>query len=72
MSSDMFGWGIFLISVGIPVVIVIWFLRRFRGTTSSIKNGVPAGYVETLSLFERAEVGFNLYYTFFRRGSRRS
>ena len=28
------------------------------------KNGVPAGYVETLSLFERAEVGFNLYYTF--------
>jgi hypothetical protein len=28
------------------------------------KNGVPIGYVETLSLFERAEVGFNLYYTF--------
>jgi hypothetical protein len=28
------------------------------------KNGVPAGYVELLSLFERAEVGFNLYYTF--------
>jgi hypothetical protein len=28
------------------------------------KNGVPMGYVETLSLFERAEVGFNLYYTF--------
>jgi hypothetical protein len=28
------------------------------------KNGVPAGYVETLSLFNRAEVGFNLYYTF--------
>jgi hypothetical protein len=27
-------------------------------------NGVPAGYVEVLSLFERAEVGFNLYYTF--------
>jgi hypothetical protein len=25
---------------------------------------VPAGYVELLSLFERAEVGFNLYYTF--------
>ncbi len=45
MSSDMFGWGIFLISFGIPVVIVIWFLRRFRGTTSSIKNGVPADAV---------------------------
>lgn len=28
------------------------------------KNGVPAGYVETLSLFEHSEVGFNLYYTF--------
>jgi len=28
------------------------------------KNGVPAGYVEMLSLFERTEVGFNLYYTF--------
>ena len=28
------------------------------------KNGVPAGYVELLSLFERAEIGFNLYYTF--------
>jgi len=28
------------------------------------KNGVPIGYVETLSLFERAEVGFNLFYTF--------
>ena len=28
------------------------------------KNGVPMGYVETLSLFERAEVGFNLFYTF--------
>jgi len=27
-------------------------------------NGVPAGYVEVLSLFERAEIGFNLYYTF--------
>lgn len=28
------------------------------------KNGVPVGYVEVLSLFERMEVGFNLYYTF--------
>ncbi len=28
------------------------------------KNGVPAGYVELLSICERAEVGFNLYYTF--------
>lgn len=29
-----------------------------------LKNGIPIGYVETLSLFERCEVGFNLYYTF--------
>jgi hypothetical protein len=28
------------------------------------KNGVPAGYVELLTFFERTEVGFNLYYTF--------
>ena len=28
------------------------------------KNGVPVGYFETLSLFDRMEVGFNLYYTF--------
>ena len=28
------------------------------------KNGVPAGYVEGLSLAERMEIGFNLYYTF--------
>ena len=28
------------------------------------KNGMPMGYIEILSLFERAEVGFNLYYTF--------
>ena len=28
------------------------------------KNGVPMGYVETLSKDSRCEVGFNLYYTF--------
>ena len=28
------------------------------------KNGVPIGYVETLTFFERIEIGFNLYYTF--------
>ncbi|MGB7922293.1 MAG: hypothetical protein WCF57_03525 [Pyrinomonadaceae bacterium] len=28
------------------------------------KNGVPVGYAEGLSLFERMEFGFNLYYTF--------
>ena len=29
-----------------------------------VKNGVPVGYVEGLSLFERMEIGFNIYYTF--------
>jgi hypothetical protein len=28
------------------------------------KNGVPHGYAEALSLFERTEVGLNLFYTF--------
>lgn len=28
------------------------------------KNGVPVCYVEGLSLFERMEIGFNVYYTF--------
>lgn len=28
------------------------------------KNGVPCGYAESLTLFERAEVGLNLFYTF--------
>ncbi len=38
-------------------------LRAYHGG-AYFKNGVPAGYLEVLSLFERAEVGFNLYYTF--------
>ena len=29
-----------------------------------VKNGVPIGYSEGLAVFERLEVGFNLYYTF--------
>ena len=28
------------------------------------KNGVPMGYIEGLSMFERMEMGFNLYHTF--------
>jgi hypothetical protein len=38
-------------------------LRAYHGAMF-FKNGVPVGYVEGLSLFERMEVGFNLYYTF--------
>jgi hypothetical protein len=29
-----------------------------------IRNGVPIGYAEGISLFERVEIGFNIYYTF--------
>lgn len=29
-----------------------------------IRNGVPIGYAEGISLFERMEIGFNIYYTF--------
>ena len=28
------------------------------------KNGVPIGYVEGISFFDKMEIGFNLYYTF--------
>ncbi|MCP5115044.1 MAG: hypothetical protein GY953_29795 [bacterium] len=38
-------------------------LRAYHGAVF-VKNGVPVGYFEGLSLFERMEVGFNLYYTF--------
>lgn len=38
-------------------------LRAYHGAVI-IKNGVPLGYFEALSLFERMEAGFNLYYTF--------
>jgi hypothetical protein len=29
-----------------------------------VKNGVPIGYIEGLTFFERLEIGFNMYYTF--------
>jgi hypothetical protein len=29
-----------------------------------VKNGVPIGYIEGLAVFERLEIGFNMYYTF--------
>jgi hypothetical protein len=38
-------------------------LRAYHATLF-FKNGVPVGYFEGLSLFERMESGFNLYYTF--------
>jgi hypothetical protein len=38
-------------------------LRAYHAATIW-KNGVPIGYFEALSLFDRMEAGFNLYYTF--------
>jgi hypothetical protein len=57
-----FGRGVEVYFFGVPPK---WRLplRAYHGGMF-FKNGVPAGYVELLSLFERAEVGFNLYYTF--------
>jgi hypothetical protein len=56
------GRGVAIFFFGVPPA---WRLplRAYHGGMF-FKNGVPAGYVELLSLFERAEVGFNLYYTF--------
>jgi hypothetical protein len=47
-----------------------WLAARKRLAVAQLscamiyKNGVPIGYFEGLSLFERMESGFNLYYTF--------
>jgi hypothetical protein len=56
------GRGVEIVFFGVPPA---WRLPLARLPRRHVfKNGVPAGYVETLSLFDRAEVGFNLYYTF--------
>ncbi|MBZ5729032.1 MAG: hypothetical protein LAP87_29155 [Acidobacteriia bacterium] len=56
------GRGVAIFFFGVPPA---WRLPlRAYHAGMFFKNGVPAGYVELLSLFERAEVGFNLYYTF--------
>jgi len=56
------GRGVEIYFFGVPAA---WRLPlRAYHAGMFFKNGVPAGYVEVLSLFDRAEVGFNLYYTF--------
>ncbi|HLY18493.1 MAG TPA: hypothetical protein VKR61_14775 [Bryobacteraceae bacterium] len=56
------GRGVEIVFFGVPPE---WRLPlRAYHAGMFFKNGVPAGYVEVLSLCERAEVGFNLYYTF--------
>jgi len=56
------GRGVELVWFGVPPA---WRLPlRAYHCGMFFKNGVPLGYIETLSFFERAEIGFNLYYTF--------
>ncbi len=56
------GRGVELFLMGLPAEKRLP-LRVYHAATI-YKNGVPIGYFEGLSLFERMESGFNLYYTF--------
>jgi hypothetical protein len=56
------GRGVELFLLGLPVKKRLP-LRSYHAAMI-YKNGVPIGYFEGLSLFERMESGFNLYYTF--------
>lgn len=56
------GRGVDLYWLGIPPPVRLPLRAYHCGIF--FKNGVPLGYVETLSFFDRMEVGFNLYYTF--------
>ncbi|MEK6279803.1 MAG: hypothetical protein AABN95_05565 [Acidobacteriota bacterium] len=56
------GRGVELFITGLPPS---WRLPlRAYHAAMIFKNGIPIGYFEGLSLFERMESGFNLYYTF--------
>ena len=56
------GRGVDIFVMGLPAE---WRLPlRAYHAAMIFKNGVPIGYFEGLSLFERMESGFNLYYTF--------
>jgi hypothetical protein len=56
------GRGVDLVFMGLPADKRLP-LRAYHAAMI-YKNGVPVGYFEGLSLFERMEGGFNLYYTF--------
>ncbi|MFN2530163.1 MAG: hypothetical protein ABR555_02580, partial [Pyrinomonadaceae bacterium] len=62
---------VFAVGLGRGVVLLTFALPpekrlplRAYHAAMIFKNGVPVGYFEGLSLFERMESGFNLYYTF--------
>jgi hypothetical protein len=57
-----FGRGVRLFLTGVPPDKRLP-LRTYHAAMF-FKNGVPIGYFEALSLFERMESGLNLYYTF--------
>ena len=56
------GRGVEIFIVGLPPGLRLP-LRAYHAAMI-FKNGVPVGYFEGISLFERMESGFNLYYTF--------
>ena len=62
VSHAALGRGVELFIFGLPPEKRLP-LRAYHALTI-FKNGVPVGYFEGLSLFERMESGFNLYYTF--------
>ncbi len=62
---------VYEVNAGRGVVIYVWGVPpvsrlplRVYHAAAIWKNGVPIGYFEGLSLAERIEAGFNLYYTF--------
>lgn len=55
------GRGVELFIVGVPPARRLPLRAYHAGLI--FKNGVPVCYVEGLSLFERMEIGFNIYYT---------
>ena len=56
------GRGVELFLMGLPAEKRLPL--RACHTATIYKNGVPVGYFEGMSIFERMEGGFNLYYTF--------
>jgi hypothetical protein len=56
------GRGVDIFVMGLPAAKRLP-LRAYHAAMI-FKNGAPVGYFEGLSLFERMESGFNLYYTF--------
>jgi hypothetical protein len=57
--------------LGRGLQILLWGLPAFRRLPLrayhagfTLKNGVPINYIEGISLFDRMELGFNMFYTF--------